>query len=240
MDHYGLIGQKLSHSFSESYFAEKFQSDAISASYGLFEIDTLENLNSFALDKKLKGFNVTIPFKQEILPILDSIDAAAEEIGAVNCVSVKNGMLRGYNTDAFGFEMSLKSFYSNVKGNALILGNGGSSQAVQYVLKQNQIPFKVVSRSETLNYETIHANHVHDSQLIINTTPIGMSPLIDASPDIPYEAIGSKHYVFDLVYNPEETVFLRQARLSGAKTKNGLEMLHLQAEKSWEIWNERA
>jgi shikimate dehydrogenase len=237
MDHFGLIGKKLSHSFSESYFKEKFQSADIKAEYGLFEMDSLDRLKTVVTEKKLNGLNVTIPFKQEILPILDRIDSAAEEIGAVNCVRVQNGVLSGYNTDAYGFEKSLKSFYLD-NGTALVLGNGGSSRAVQYVLSKNNIPFKVVSRSGTLNYKNIHANHLKDANLIINTTPLGMFPMIDTYPNIPYEAIGSQHYVFDLIYNPEETTFLRRARIAGAKTRNGLDMLHLQAEKSWEIWNE--
>ncbi|MEZ4722833.1 MAG: shikimate dehydrogenase [Flavobacteriales bacterium] len=237
MRRYALIGNPLGHSFSAQYFNDKFKREGIDAEYVLLPLGSIENIREIIRNENLSGLNVTIPYKAEIIPYLDSQSPKAEAIGAVNCIKVKDDQLIGYNTDAFGFEESLRSFTEDAVKNALVLGNGGSSKAVQYVLNKLQIRFKVVSRTGSLNYENLHPAEVSACDLIVNTTPLGMYPSLDALPMIPYEAVCSRHFVFDLIYNPEETVFLKRCRLLGAKTRNGLEMLYLQAEKSWELWN---
>lgn len=237
MRRYALIGNPLGHSFSARYFNDKFQKEGLDAEYVLLPRESLGNIREIIQGEKLNGLNVTIPFKTEIIPHLDSLSPEAEAIGAVNCIKVNGDKLIGHNTDAFGFEESLKSFAGKEVKSALVLGNGGSSKAVQYVLNKLLISFKVVSRSSLLNYENLHPADVASADLIINTTPLGMSPNVNDLPNIPYEGINSKHFVFDLIYNPEQTAFLMRCRLLGARTKNGLEMLHLQADKSWEVWN---
>lgn len=237
MIHFGLIGNPLTHSFSEKYFSEKFQKEKLSGySYKLFSIPKIELLPELLEKQTLSGFNVTIPYKESVIPFLHELSEEAKLIGAVNCVKLVDDKWIGHNTDAFGFGESLQKWLSpNVKS-AIILGNGGSAKAVKFALKQLGISFKVVSRSGDLNYENLPASLVHETKLMINTTPLGMSPKMDEFPEIPFEAITSSHFVFDLIYNPEETLFLRKCRLAGANTKNGSEMLKLQADKSWEIW----
>lgn len=237
MKKYGLIGNPLAHSFSEKYFADKFKRESIhDCSYRLFPLQRIDQLPALLEKEHLQGFNVTIPYKESVLSYLNELSDEAKQIGAVNCVLIENDILIGHNTDVFGFENSLNQWLEKPINQALILGNGGSAKAVKFALKRLEIPFKIVSRSGDLNYENLPASLVHESHLIINTTPLGMSPQTEAFPDIAYEAIGRQHFIFDLIYNPSETPFLRKCKIAGASIKNGAEMLKLQAEKSWEIW----
>lgn len=237
MINFGLIGNPLSHSFSEKYFSEKFRKEHITGySYKLFQISKIELLSDLLEKHSLSGFNVTIPYKETIIPSLHAISEEAQVIGAVNCVKKINHEWVGYNTDAFGFSESIKSWLPQEIKSALILGNGGSAKAVKYALRQLGISFKVVSRNGDLTYENLPISMVHETKLIINTTPLGMSPKLNEYPEIPFDAITSNHFVFDLIYNPAETAFLKKCRLAGATVKNGMEMLRLQAERSWEIW----
>lgn len=238
MKKFGLIGNPLAHSFSEKFFTDKFKRQSIKdCSYKLFPLQRIDQLPALLEREHLQGFNVTIPYKESVLSYLSELSNEAKQIGAVNCVRIENEKLIGHNTDVFGFEVSLSQWLNKPIKQALILGNGGSAKAVKFVLKRLEIPFEIVSRSGALNYTNLHTSLVHDSHLIINTTPLGMTPQTEAFPNIAYEAIGSQHFVFDLIYNPSETPFLRKCKLAGASIKNGAEMLKLQAEKSWEIWS---
>ncbi len=247
MRKFGLIGKKLSHSFSAQYFAEKFYKEVISdARYDLYEIDNPAEV--IILVKKypeILGLNVTIPFKETVIPFLNEVSDEVQEIGAVNCIKINRNAnqitLKGYNTDVFGFEISLLKHLQKHQTSALIFGNGGSSKAVQFVLKKHEIEFNVVSRNPKNDTEILFSNltreQIEAHQILINTTPVGMYPNIDGSLEIPFEGIHKTHLVIDLIYNPESTKFLEKAIAKGAKTVNGLEMLYAQAEKSWEIWN---
>lgn len=238
MKKFGLIGNPLAHSFSEKFFTDKFKRQSIKdCSYKLFPLLRIDQLPALLEREHLQGFNVTIPYKESVLSYLSELSNEAKQIGAVNCVRIENEKLIGHNTDVFGFEVSISQWLNKPIKQALILGNGGSAKAVKFVLKRLEIPFEIVSRSGALNYTNLHTSLVHDSHLIINTTPLGMTPQTEAFPNIAYEAIGSQHFVFDLIYNPSETPFLRKCKLAGASIKNGAEMLKLQAEKSWEIWS---
>ena len=251
---FGLIGKSLSHSFSEKYFSGKFNKENISdAEYRLFPLQEMEELLPLiATESELLGFNVTIPFKEKIIPFLDEIEENARIIGAVNTVKIKikNGkkFLCGYNTDAFGFKESLKPLLRNNHRKALILGTGGASKAIEFVLKSLEIDCVFVSRQTEilknkfpkkhfLAYDELNENVMDACQLIINTTPLGMFPNSDSYPEIPYKYITPNHLLYDLVYNPSETFFLKQGNEKNALTQNGLIMLQIQAEKSWEIWN---
>lgn len=241
MKQYGLIGYPLSHSFSKKYFEEKFAREQISGcSYQLYELAAIEELTGLlTTTPNLCGLNVTIPYKQSVMAYLHSLSAEAESIGAVNCIKISTGKLHGHNTDWYGFATSLKSFLQQTPQQAFILGTGGSSKAVEYVLNRLGIPYRYVSRtagSNSIAYETI-AQHLQPSNLFINTTPLGMYPNIADAPAIPYHRLTTNDYLFDLIYNPTETLFLQQGKAKGAQTQNGLAMLQLQAEKSWEIWN---
>ena len=240
---YGLIGHPLSHSFSKKYFENKFKDASLSGNeYQLFDIDNIGHLpDIIAQNPNLKGLNVTIPYKEAVIKYLDYLDESARKVGAVNVIKIDNGHLSGYNSDYYGFEKSLLEWFPDAaKAKAVILGTGGASKAVMTVLGNHQIPFTLVSRtksSEAISYDELNnSSIVSDSQLIINTTPLGMSPNLDGHPDINYEQLTGSHYVSDLIYNPEETAFLKKAYRQGAKIKNGYEMLELQAEKSWDIW----
>lgn len=243
MRQFGLLGYPLTHSFSENYFNDKFLKEQIAdASYKSFPLENLEYFPGLCVyEKNLSGLNVTIPYKQEILPYLDTIDPEAERIGAVNTIKFTQGKKIGYNTDVYGFESSLMPMLENHHRFALVLGTGGASKAVVHVLNKLGIDWKLVSSSKlnqnTLSYNDIDTLLMKDATLIINTTPLGMFPDISGAPEIPYSCITAKHLCYDLIYNPEETTFLKLAKQYGAATKNGLEMLHLQAEKSWHIWN---
>ena len=243
---FGLLGFPLGHSFSQKYFTKKFEDANITdCKYQLFSIENEQSIPDF-LGKNLayiSGFNVTIPYKQAILNYLDEITPDAAAIGAVNCVKVTNNQkLVGFNTDVYGFEISLLDFIGHREyiKKALILGTGGSSKAVKYVLRKNNIPFTSVSRTpqkDCLTYENLDPTVLSEYQLIVNTTPLGMSPNTNFFPNIQYSSLGAQHYLYDLIYNPEKTLFLERGEMQNCKTKNGLEMLYLQAEKSWEIWN---
>ena len=239
MRHFGLIGYPLTHSFSPNYFKNKFESIGVKhTDYKSFELHDLNSIRKLVKTNDLSGFNVTIPHKQSIIPYLDELTPEANAIGSVNCVKVVEGKLIGFNTDEFGFRASLTRLIGDKKvEKALVLGNGGSSKAVQFALRQLKFDFSVVSRSGDLNYNNLSPSLIRTCQLIVNTTPLGMFPNVEEHPDIPYEAITSSHVAFDLIYNPSETAFMRKCSLGGAQVKNGQEMLELQADKSWEVWN---
>lgn len=245
MDTYGIIGFPLCHSFSKRYFTEKFRLENLAAEYLNFEIRDISDVMTIVSEHSyLKGFNVTIPYKQSILPFLDDIDEEARKIGAVNCVKVvrhhSRPRLIGYNTDVYGFKEALLRFIPGNLSNALILGNGGAAKAVRHVLHELNIHTLTVSRTprtaEEIGYPET-ASLLPDYHLIINTTPLGTWPDIQTSPALPYPLLTSRHYLFDLVYNPETTLFMKQGAIYGAHTCNGLNMLISQAEKGWEIWN---
>ena len=241
MQQFGLIGYPLSHSFSKGYFTEKFKKENITdARYDIFPLENIESFKTLCEQTpNLSGLNVTIPYKQQVIPFLDNLDEAAAKVGAVNTIKFVNGKKTGYNSDIYGFEMSLKPMLENFHDYALILGTGGASKAVEYVLDKLNIPFQYVSRAKSANctsYQEIDETLMSKAKIIINTSPVGMYPNIDNAPDIPYQFITDKHLLYDLVYNPEETLFLKKGKEQGATVKNGLEMLYLQAEKSWNIW----
>jgi len=240
MTKYGLIGYPLSHSFSPGYFAKKFKNEGIEGTeYDLYPLEKINEVQPL-LDGRLKGINVTIPYKEQVIPFLDELSAEAQEIGAVNTIKITKGKRVGYNTDVYGFRESLRPFLNkDIHKKALILGNGGASLAVKFALKSLEIDFISASTSgRGIAYGQINQSTLADCKIIVNTTPLGMSPKQDTYPKIPYQHLGLNHILFDLVYNPEKTLFLKQGEAYGAAIKNGLEMLHLQAEKSWEIWNE--
>lgn len=237
MKTFGLIGEKLSHSYSQQYFQTKFLNEKIEdCQYLNFEMNTLEELKILIKKHNIQGLNVTIPYKEKILPYLDEISSEAEAVGAVNTIEIRNRKIIGHNTDIFGFEQSFLQIVGKRK-KAIILGNGGASKAVQYVLKKNDISFLAASRNANLTIEQIDNNILSQYNIIINATPLGMYPNTNKFPDLAYHLINSKHLLFDLVYNPEETLFLSKGKANGASIKNGIEMLHLQAEESWKIWN---
>lgn len=237
---YGIIGYPLAHSFSPAYFKKKFaehHTDAIYEAFSLADINEFPALLSTHPD--IAGLNVTIPHKEAVIEYLDELDSIAAEIGAVNCIVFKNGKRKGYNTDIIGFERSLIPLLQPQHTQALILGTGGSSKAVAYVLKQLGIGYRFVSRTkqgDCLTYEELAPEVIEQHKLIINTTSQGMYPNVDSAPALPYEAITPQHLLYDLIYNPEETVFLSKGVEQGAAVKNGFEMLQLQAEASWDIW----
>lgn len=267
MKKFGLLGYPLTHSFSRKYFKAKFKREGIEDSFYIhYPLQHLHELSFILLQNpELVGLNVTIPYKTDIIPYLDSLDPVAEEIGAVNTIQFikkdpdllpnyedpspiewrKNLILRGFNTDIIGFEQSLTSFYerndSAFPQRALILGTGGASKAVAYVLKKLGIPYRFVSRNsesqEVLNYSNLNTQNIKDYLLIVNTSPLGMFPNVSEKPDIPYDGLGKGHLLYDLVYNPEMTEFLREGEQMGTFILNGLEMLSIQADKAWEIWH---
>jgi len=242
---FGLIGATVSHSFSKTYFDEKFFREGLrDYHYELFPLANINEIETLIKETKgLTGLNVTIPYKEQVMKYLDEIDPVAKKIGAVNVISLKNGKLSGYNTDSDAFYETIEKWLPKDKNfKALILGTGGSSKAVQVALAKLKIQFEVVSREKgksTLSYGDVEKNpeKITGSNLIINTTPLGMSPNTETMAPIDYELIGPDHYVYDLIYNPARTLFLQKSEMRGATIKNGLEMLHVQAEKSWTIWN---
>lgn len=242
---YGLIGYPLSHSFSKRYFSEKFErEDLADRKYELFPIASVEELPALIADHPvLRGLNVTIPYKERVIPFLDDVRSEAAAVGAVNTIAVRENGLIGYNTDVYGFETSLRRFLQEhhaQPAEALVLGTGGAAKAVCYVLDKLSLPFLQVSRNAErgdLTYEDIDEKIIRQHELIINTTPLGMAPDIETFPILPYEYLTSRHLLYDLVYNPERTAFLTKGARRGCPVKNGLEMLHLQAERSWAIWN---
>jgi shikimate dehydrogenase len=247
MRKFGLIGYPLGHSFSQGFFTEKFKEENIIEC--IYDNYPLENINQLLplikADPELTGLNVTIPYKEQVIPFVDKIDNEASEIGAINTLKIcRKGVdfkIEGYNSDYFGFEQSLKKVLKKYHKKALILGTGGASKAVRFVLKRLGIEYMYVSRNKVgdkiISYNQVTTKMIHEFQIIINTSPLGMYPDINTCPDIPYDALTEKHILYDLVYNPAKTLFLIKGGQKKATLINGLPMLYLQAEKSWEIWN---
>ena len=250
MRQFGLIGYPLSHSFSQKFFTEKFlQENIVNAKYDNFPIPSIESFAGLWKENpNLEGLNVTIPYKKEVIPFLDHSSAVVQEIHACNCIRKFNNELYGYNTDVIGFEKSLLPFLQPHHTHALILGTGGASAAVQWVLQKLNIQFQLVSRNTntieantemkaSLSYDQLAASVIESHTLIINTSPLGMYPNTNEAPPIAYEGITAQHHLYDLVYNPIETLFMKNGLAKGATVQNGLAMLHIQAEESWAIWN---
>jgi shikimate dehydrogenase len=239
---YALIGYPLTHSFSKKYFTEKFQTENINDVH--FENFSFQNIQDFQLILKqqplLKGFAITIPHKKTIIPFLHAQNAAVQSIGACNCVAIQNQKLYGFNTDVIGFQQSFQQHLQPWHTKALVLGTGGASAAVEYVLHQLQIPYTLVSRSANNNcitYNDLNASVLQEHKIIINCTPVGTFPNEQEAPQLPYNYLTEQHYLYDLVYNPAETLFLQKGKLQGCAIKNGYDMLTIQAEENWRIWN---
>jgi shikimate dehydrogenase len=242
---FGLIGYPLTHSFSKTYFTEKFKKEEIpNCRYDNFELKTIDELpKMIAQNPGLEGFNITIPYKESVLSFLDKSNELVVQTGACNCIKIINGKLVGFNTDVIGFERSLLSKVQAYQTNALILGTGGASKAVEFVLTRNGIHFTRVSRKGSekgLSYAQLTLALVKENLLIINTSPVGMYPHTNELPELPYEGVTPKHFLFDLIYNPEKTLFLKAGEEKGATIQNGYDMLIAQAEESWRIWNDPA
>jgi shikimate dehydrogenase len=241
---YGLIGYPLSHSFSKKFFSDKFATEGLSdVTYDNFAIPSIAELPGLLKNPSIYGLNVTIPYKEQVIPFLDWQDEVVEKTGACNCIRIQEGKLRGFNTDVAGFERALKRNLQPHHTSALVLGTGGAAKAISYVLRKLSINFLVVSRSNTwkhppgsLRYEELTGEILASHLLIINTTPLGMYPDVDESPPIDYEKLTPGHYLFDAIYNPAKTRFLERGEKKGATIQNGLEMLIVQAEESWKIW----
>ncbi len=250
MPRFALIGKKLGHSWSKQWFTQKFSNPEWEGfEYINLETDSIAEIRDLVHQYKLDGMNITIPYKRSVLPFLDGCTEEVEKIGAVNTIKVLgDGKLVGYNTDVFGFEKSITPLLQSHQNKALILGTGGASQAVKFILQKLNISFQMVSRTNesenesenenVLVYADLTPSLISENTIIINTTPLGMHPNLESCPDIPFEGIEKEHLIFDLVYNPTETLFLKKARLQGAKTKSGEEMLQLQAERALEIWTQ--
>ena len=248
MDKYGLIGYPIGHSFSRQFFAEKFAREGIDATYENYELADIRQLPALLeSEPDLRGLNVTIPHKQNVIPLLSRLSEQAQEIGAVNVVRILRTPtgeveLEGHNSDVIGFTNSIKPLLSPDLHKALVLGTGGASHAICYGLTRMGIEWTYVSRrrqSGILSYEDVTPEVIRSVDVIVNCTPVGMYPHVDEAPPLPYKALTPRHLLYDLVYNPEETLFLRRGAEQGATVKNGLEMLHLQAIASWEIWNQK-
>ena len=247
MDKYGLIGYPLGHSFSIGYFNEKFQNENIDAVYENFEIPSLDSLEEvLATNPELRGLNVTIPYKERVMSYLDTITPEARAIGAVNVIRVTHKgnktLLKGYNSDVIGFTRSIEPMLEPFHKKALVLGTGGAAKAITFGLRSLGLETVYVSRFErpdTIQYETITPEIVKEYNVIVNCTPVGMYPNADICPKLPYEAMDSHNLLYDLIYNPDETLFMQKGAARGATVKNGLEMLLLQAFVSWEFWNEK-
>jgi shikimate dehydrogenase len=239
---FGLVGKNISYSFSKGYFGDKFEKlNLEDYSYDNLDFQNIEDFPEFIKQNPtISGLNVTIPYKEAIIPFLDKLSKRATEIGAVNTIKItKSGKLKGFNTDYIGFQKSIEPLLNVNHKKALILGTGGASKAVAYALKQLEIPYLFVSRNDigdAIGYNQINEKTFEEFQIIINCTPVGTFPNTNTFPEIPYEHFTSNHLAFDLIYNPAETLFLKKAKEKGAIVKNGLEMLTLQAEKSWDIW----
>lgn len=244
----GLIGYPLGHSFSKKYYLAKFEKEKIAnIDYDLYPFENLADFRSiYESDESFAGFNVTIPHKKNVLTLLDELSPEAAQMQAVNCVRIirENGkvVLKGYNTDAYGFEQSLIPLLQPQHRSALVFGNGGAAKAVYYSLERLNIPYQIVSRNKEngdLTYDELTPEIIAEHKLLINCSPVGTFPNVNLCPAIPYEGIGTAHLLYDLIYNPEETLFLTKGKERGAAVKNGYEMLVLQAEKNWMIWNEQ-
>jgi shikimate dehydrogenase len=238
---YGLIGYPLTHSFSPAYFSNKFRQEGIDAVYEKYELKDISEFGEVLRTRpEIQGLNVTIPYKQSIIPFLDELSEDAKAIGAVNCIAFKDGKLEGHNTDVIGFEKSLLPLLKSDHQKALVLGTGGSSLAVRYVLDRINIPYQLVSRTKSpaaITYDELNEAILKEYLIIINTTPLGMFPNVENCPQLPYPALGPAHVLYDLIYNPAETKFLALGKMQGAYIKNGWQMLQLQADASWDIWN---
>jgi shikimate dehydrogenase len=245
---FGLIGYPLSHSFSQGFFSKKFLNENIvDAQYENYPIDNIQAFSSLWENENLEGLNVTIPYKKEVIPFIQFPSSVVQKINACNCIRKFNNELYGYNTDVIGFEKSLLPLLKSNHTKAFILGTGGAAAAVEYVLQKLGIAYQLVSRNQqpdasifnapVINYSALNDDMINQHKLIINTSPIGMFPNVNETPSIPYASIGANHYLYDLVYNPGETLFLTKGKEKGAAIKNGLDMLHIQAEESWAIWN---
>lgn len=243
MKQYGLIGYPLSHSFSQRFFSDKFREEQITGCvYDNFPLDNIDALREvLASHPNLAGLNVTIPYKEKVIPYLHHQSDVVKQIGACNCIKLVHGELHGYNTDVVGFEQSLRPLLEAHHQKALVLGTGGAAKAVHFVLDKLGILFLEVSRNpftgRQISYEQLSPELMEQHTLIINTTPLGTYPKVEECPPLPYELLGSRHYLFDLVYNPAKTLFLQQGAERGAVVKNGADMLVIQAEESWRIWN---
>ena len=243
---FGLIGKKLSHSFSKSYFTNKFREEGIHGEYHNFELPRIEDFPSLLkMHDDLRGLNVTIPYKSSIMDYLDEVSETSRKVGAINTIQVRNGWTKGFNTDVVGFRDSLMEFYrEDPGGNALILGTGGASKAVVYVLEHffqfEEVRFasRNPSQDDHISYPVLNEEGLKDFRLIVNATPVGMYPEQGEFPDLPYDSLGQGHYLYDLIYNPGETEFLKKGRLRHCHVLNGMDMLIRQAEASWRIWNE--
>ncbi len=239
---YGLLGKNISYSFSESFFSKKFEKENKDCSYTNFDLKDITAVEEVIKNETVQGLNVTIPYKEEIISYLNELDPTAKEIGAVNVIKFdKNKKLIGYNSDYYGFTESLKPLLQKRPvQKALILGTGGASKAIAYALKKLNIEYTFVSRTpntQELSYNQLDQNIINSNKLIINCTPLGTHPNVQNYPNIPYEYLSENHILYDLIYNPSETTFLRKGKEKGALISNGLQMLILQAERSWEIWN---
>lgn len=239
---FGLVGKNISYSFSAKFFNDKFAKLGVNYTYQNFDIEDVRQLSSLIDEtKKLKGLNVTIPYKEEVISLLDSLSKNAAIIGAVNTIAIsKKGKLKGYNTDYYGFKKALKPLLKENHQKALILGTGGAAKAVAFALRKLKIEYDFVSRTATdviFSYDCLNKEVFEDYQIIINTTPLGTFPNMEEHPPIDYSLFTKDHIAFDLIYNPEETYFLKHAKEMGATTANGYKMLQFQAEKAWEIWN---
>ena len=241
---FGLIGKTLSHSFSPAYFQKKFDTEGIQAQYKAYELAEVSLLPRLIEEKGLCGLNVTIPYKEAVIPYLDKIDSKAAAIGAVNTIKLEAGLLVGYNTDIVGFEQSIVSWLKLNQGadfQVLILGSGGASKAVSYVLANYGITSCIVSRTKgDLRYADLTPEVMLSVRMVVNCTPLGTQPNMSERPDIPYDHLTSDYFLYDLIYNPEKTLFLATGEAMGARIKNGSEMLVLQAEESWRIWNKKS
>jgi len=242
MAKFGLIGKDIDYSFSKSHFSEKFKNEGLKHTYENFDIDSIDKFPEIiSSTKRLRGLNVTIPYKEAVIPYLSKLHKTAKKIGAVNTIKIsKKGKLKGYNTDYYGFKKSIEPHLKSHHKRALILGTGGASKAIAYALKKLGIKYKYVSRravgSDVFTYNSLTEDDVKSYSIIINCTPLGTYPNTNECPDIPYDAINETHLVFDLIYNPEESKFLTIVKLKGATICNGSKMLELQAEKAWRIW----
>ena len=237
---FGLIGKNIDYSFSKKYFSEKFKKENLDCTYSNFDIENISQIESILQNFGISGYNVTTPYKQEIIKFLDEIDVVAKAIGAVNTIKKIDNKNIGFNTDCIGFEKSFLPLIENKRPkNALILGTGGASKAVEYVLRKYGIIYRTVSRSRGNSefiYENLNSDILYNHKLIINCSPVGTFPNINLSPNIPYKYLDPSHILFDMVYNPAHSLFLKKGTEKGCKTKNGLEMLEIQAEESWKIW----
>lgn len=244
MNEYALIGKPLGHSFSKKYFDEKFAAESIDSSFTNYELDDISAFPGLiAAHPRLRGLSVTIPYKRSIIPLLNEVDAAAAEIGAVNCVKVRNGRTVGYNTDVTGFTLSVQKFLpAERNGEALVLGTGGAAAAVLFALRQHFTFSRVCTVSRRpgegdFTYEELKGRSLEQWQLIVNTTPLGTWPRMQECPDLNYPSLVPGQHLMDLIYNPAETQFMKEGQARGCTAQNGLEMLHLQAQAAWEIWN---